>query len=98
MYIVINFDVKVDMKFFGRGGTIFCGVCGKGHTHTDLVTLTEGNPAKQPRSFHRLKCPETRRGDKRSDYWKVMTIAEAESCRRHGRHAPAPSGCCLRMA
>lgn len=71
-----------------------CARCGKEHP-PEKVTLSEGNPSKQPRPYHCRCGPETRRGDKRAGYWREMTVAEAQSCRSHGRHASAPGGCCL---
>lgn len=84
--------------FLGRtSGTanLRCIRCGKQHP-PEKVILSEGNPSKQPRPYHCLCCPETRPMSVRADYWQKMTVAEAQGCRRHGRHAPAPGGCCLR--
>ena len=71
-----------------------CQWCGKSHP-PENVTWAEGNKAKQPRPYHCPKCREANRGDKIPDNWKTGTIAEAEACRKHGRHRPAPGGCCL---
>jgi len=81
--------VTADVKAFR------CTRCLKEHP-PEVVRLSEGNRVKQPRPFHCRCCPETQPIGMRPDNWQDMTVAEAQRCRRHGRHDPAPGGCCLR--
>ena len=71
-----------------------CNACNKAHP-PESVTWTERNPSQQPRPYHCPSCWQARRDDKEEAYWDTGTVAEAEACRKHGPHAPAPGGCCL---
>ena len=74
---------------------IGCPCCGKSHP-PEQVMWSEGNPLQQPRPYHCPQCWQAQRPGRMDTYWKTGTVAEAEGCREHGRHQPAPGGCCLR--
>ena len=71
-----------------------CAACGKEHP-PEKVTWSEGNPSQQPRPYHCPQCWQTGRTDKKHKYWTTGMVAQAENCPKHGRHSPAPGGCCL---
>jgi hypothetical protein len=79
-----------------EGPRMACRACSSEHPPAK-VTWSERNPSRQPRPYH---CPQCRvadqeRRDREPDYWQIGTVEEAETCAAHGRHRPAPGGCCL---
>ncbi len=60
----------------------------------EKVTLSEGNPSRQPRPYQRLDCWQANRRDKKRSHWVTDDVSKAETCPKHGAHPRASGGCC----